>query len=205
VQDVGLDDADGDVAVGVRGAVVLQHQREQEIKLKGHTLMLKHYGAAHTDSDISVRIVEADIEVLARVRVGEDLRPFRVQPRVAVRVVEVPVRIDPLPRQVFSSEQEIKLKGHTLMLKHYGAAHTDSDISSTRCALARCLRVFAWARISAPSAFSHALPSVWSNSGRLWWQRRGADRGGREGADRRRDRPVARTDAALSLSEGDAG
>ncbi|MBK3397751.1 MBL fold metallo-hydrolase [Methylobacterium sp. IF7SW-B2] len=34
-----------------------------------------------------------------------------------------------LPRQVFSSEQEIKLKGHTLMLKHYGAAHTDSDIS----------------------------------------------------------------------------
>lgn len=34
-----------------------------------------------------------------------------------------------LPTQVFSSEHEIKLNGATLMLKHYNAAHTDSDVS----------------------------------------------------------------------------
>lgn len=34
---------------------------EQSVKLNGSTLALKHYGPAHTDSDISVRFSEADI------------------------------------------------------------------------------------------------------------------------------------------------
>ena len=34
---------------------------EQTVKLNGSTLALKHYSPAHTDSDISVRFVEADI------------------------------------------------------------------------------------------------------------------------------------------------
>ena len=34
--------------------------------------------------------------------------------------------------------------------------------SSTRCADRRCLWVFAWAMIAAPSALSHPLPSAWS-------------------------------------------
>ena len=34
---------------------------EQSVKLNGSTLALKHYGPAHTDSDISVRFTEADI------------------------------------------------------------------------------------------------------------------------------------------------
>lgn len=34
-----------------------------------------------------------------------------------------------LPKQVFASEHEIKLNGSTLALKHYGPAHTDSDVS----------------------------------------------------------------------------
>ena len=34
-----------------------------------------------------------------------------------------------LPEQVFSTEHALKLNGATLALKHYGPAHTDSDIS----------------------------------------------------------------------------
>src|SRR5260370_18207001 len=36
-----------------------------------------------------------------------------------------------VPTEVFSSERILKLKGSTLALKHYGPAHTDSDISVT--------------------------------------------------------------------------
>ena len=34
-----------------------------------------------------------------------------------------------LPKQVFSTEHEVRLNGSTLALKYYGPAHTDSDIS----------------------------------------------------------------------------
>ncbi|CCB63367.1 putative cyclase/dehydrase [Hyphomicrobium sp. MC1] len=34
-----------------------------------------------------------------------------------------------IPTEVFSSEKSLKLNGETLALKHYGPAHTDSDIS----------------------------------------------------------------------------
>ena len=33
-----------------------------------------------------------------------------------------------LPKQVFSTEHQVRLNGSTLALKHYGPAHTDSDI-----------------------------------------------------------------------------
>lgn len=36
-----------------------------------------------------------------------------------------------VPSEVFSSEKTVKLNGQTLALKHYGPAHTDSDISVT--------------------------------------------------------------------------
>ena len=35
--------------------------QEHTVALKGNTIALSHYGAAHTDSDIAVRFVEADI------------------------------------------------------------------------------------------------------------------------------------------------
>jgi glyoxylase-like metal-dependent hydrolase (beta-lactamase superfamily II) len=36
-----------------------------------------------------------------------------------------------VPTETFSSEKTLKLNGSTISLKHYGPAHTDSDISAT--------------------------------------------------------------------------
>ena len=41
----------------------------------------------------------------------------------------VPPPPNALPKQVFAVEHELKLNGSRLALKHYGPAHTDSDIS----------------------------------------------------------------------------
>jgi glyoxylase-like metal-dependent hydrolase (beta-lactamase superfamily II) len=40
-----------------------------------------------------------------------------------------PLSAGALPTDVFSTERTLKLNGTTLVLKHYGPAHTDSDIS----------------------------------------------------------------------------
>ena len=36
-----------------------------------------------------------------------------------------------IPSEVFAEEHSLKLNGLTIALKHYGPAHTDSDISVT--------------------------------------------------------------------------
>ncbi|MHC2107180.1 MBL fold metallo-hydrolase [Methylobacterium sp.] len=57
-----VDDWDHDFPAAPPNALPTQvFSSEHETKLNGSTLMLKHYGSAHTDSDISVRFVEADI------------------------------------------------------------------------------------------------------------------------------------------------
>jgi glyoxylase-like metal-dependent hydrolase (beta-lactamase superfamily II) len=43
----------------------------------------------------------------------------------------LPLRADGLPTEVFSDSHDIELNGASIALKHYGSAHTDSDISVT--------------------------------------------------------------------------
>lgn len=43
----------------------------------------------------------------------------------------LPLPAGGIPTEVFSKEKILKLNGATIALKHYGAAHTDSDISVT--------------------------------------------------------------------------
>jgi glyoxylase-like metal-dependent hydrolase (beta-lactamase superfamily II) len=40
-----------------------------------------------------------------------------------------PSPLPAIPREVFSSEKTVRLNGTTIAMKHYGPAHTDSDIS----------------------------------------------------------------------------
>src|SRR6266446_10972146 len=41
----------------------------------------------------------------------------------------LPLRPSGIPSEVFASEHSLKLNGSSIGLKHYGPAHTDSDIS----------------------------------------------------------------------------
>ena len=54
---------------------------EKTMKLNGSTLHLKYYGPAHTDSDISVAIAEADIFPLRRYLLERDLSVYRLLDR----------------------------------------------------------------------------------------------------------------------------
>ena len=57
-----VEDWDYDFPPLSAGALPTERVRHRaELKLNGTTLALKYYGPAHTDSDISVRFVEADI------------------------------------------------------------------------------------------------------------------------------------------------
>jgi glyoxylase-like metal-dependent hydrolase (beta-lactamase superfamily II) len=57
-----VDDWDHDFPAAPAAALPAQvFSSEHETKLNGSTLTSKHYGPAHTDSDVSVRFVEADI------------------------------------------------------------------------------------------------------------------------------------------------
>src|SRR4028118_2201130 len=60
--------------------------------------------------------------------------PPRSQPAAAPRVEDWDFPFPPspagaVPAEVFSTEKTVKLNGATLALKHYGASHTDGDIS----------------------------------------------------------------------------
>ena len=60
-------------------------------------------------------------------------------------------------RSVRSAREDLARAGH-----RPDRGGKSKSQSSTRCIVARCLRVFSWARIAAPSPCSHSLPSAWS-------------------------------------------
>ena len=97
MHDVRLGEGDGDVAVGMGGAVILQADR-RAIELEA-VLAREHLAgnsAGWQRKEIVVPVLDAlDLgQILAGVFLRDDLGAGRVQPGIAVGMVEVPVRID---------------------------------------------------------------------------------------------------------------
>ena len=97
MEDVGLGDRHRYVAIGMRRTVIFEVER-RPIEVQG---LLRREGFARNGRQRRRRKVEipvldslGDQQMLVGVLVGDDGRPFRIQPLVAVCVIEVPMRVD---------------------------------------------------------------------------------------------------------------
>ena len=97
MNDVGLREGDGDVAVGMRGLVAFQLQRgtvERQRLVRRDDLGRNRRFRRRREVEVPILDPLRREEVLAGVFMGEDGRTLRVQPLIAVGMIEVPMRVD---------------------------------------------------------------------------------------------------------------
>ena len=90
-------------------------------------LINTHWHFDHTDGNIWLN--EAGAKIIAHQNTRKYLKEVQ-------RVEEwdynfLPLPAGGIPSDVFASERHLQLNGQSIALRHYGAAHTDSDISVT--------------------------------------------------------------------------